>query len=55
MSRKNTTCLLPKNGQQLRCHCGCLAVLRPAEEVCKPPSPAPWLMSAATIPNAIPS
>ena len=39
MSRKNTTCLLPKNGQQLRCHCGCLAVLRPAEEVCKPPFP----------------
>ena len=39
MSRKNTTCLLPKKGQQLRCHCGCLAVLRPAEEVCKPPFP----------------
>lgn len=39
MSRKNTSSLLPTQGTSLRCHCGCHAVLRPAEEVCKPPFP----------------
>lgn len=38
MSRRNTS-VLPQKGQQLRCHCGCLATLRPAEEVCTPPFP----------------